>query len=200
CAGADLKEVASGKFVLTEEMAKWGWGGIVQHFIPKPTIAAVNGFALGGGTEVALACDLVVASERASFGLPEVKRGIIASAGGLLRLPRQLPHKVAMNIILTGEPISATEAQRWGLVNQVVPHDEVMLAALALAEKICENAPVAVKACKQIVYRGLDSTVDFPGAAWEMNNKYAEGVAGSEDAMEGVRAFTEKRKPNWKGR
>ncbi len=201
CVGADLKEVAAtGGLKRTEQMNKWGFAGIVQHYIEKPLIAAVNGFALGGGTEIALACDLVVASEKASFGLPEVKRGILAGAGGLIRLPRQIPLKVAMNSIFTGEPLSAAEALRWGLVNQVVPQDEVVSAAMALAEKICENAPVSIRASKNVVYRSLDVSLDFPPEAWDVNNTYINVVMQSEDAKEGPRAFAEKRKPNWKGK
>ncbi|HZG83754.1 crotonase/enoyl-CoA hydratase family protein [Paenibacillus sp.] len=199
CAGADLKEVAAGRSIVPEG-DHWGFAGIVQHYINKPIIAAVNGFALGGGTEIALACDLVVASERASFGLPEVKRGIIAGAGGLLRLPRQIPLKVAVEAIFTGEALTAEEALRWGLVNRVVPHEEVVSKALELAEKICENAPVAVRISKDIIYKGLDVPLDHPQEAWAVNASYMEALMNSEDAKEGPRAFAEKRKPNWTGR
>ena len=195
CAGADLKEVASGGFKITSEMEKWGFAGITQHYVSKPIIAAVNGFALGGGTEIALACDLVVASEKATFGLPEVKRGIIAGAGGLLRLPKQIPLKVAMNAILTGNPLTANEAKQWGLINEVVPHDQVLEAAKELANEIIQNAPVAVRASKDIVYRSLDSTIAFPPSAWEINGEYSMGVMNSQDAKEGPRAFAEKKKP-----
>jgi len=146
-----------------------------------------------------LACDLIVASEKASFGLPEVKRGLIAAGGGLLRLPRQVPLKVAMHIILTGKSISAEEAKQWGLVNQVVPHGQVLESAIQLAKEITENAPLAVKASKEIVYRSLDSTISFPPEAWPVNDKYTAEVFGSQDAKEGPRAFAEKRKPNWSG-
>lgn len=200
CAGADLKEIASGGFSTTEEMEKWGFAGVVRHHISKPVIAAVNGFALGGGTEIALACDLIVASEKASFGLPEVKRGLIAGAGGLLRLPRQLPLKVAMELILTGRSLSADEAKRWGLVNEVVPHHEVLPAAIKLAEEIINNAPLAVTASKEIVYRGLDTPLSFPEEAWSINQEYTKKVFQSEDAKEGPRAFAEKRKPSWSGK
>jgi crotonobetainyl-CoA hydratase len=200
CAGADLKEVASGGFKITSEMEKWGFAGITQHYVSKPIIAAVNGFALGGGTEIALACDLVVASEKATFGLPEVKRGIIAGAGGLLRLPKQIPLKVAMNAILTGKPLTANEAKQWGLINEVVPHDQVLEAAKELANEIIQNAPVAVRASKDIVYRSLDSTISFPPSAWEINGEYSMGVMNSQDAKEGPRAFAEKRSPVWSGK
>ncbi|MCL6600181.1 MAG: crotonase/enoyl-CoA hydratase family protein [Alicyclobacillus macrosporangiidus] len=200
CAGADLKEVAAGGFKLTEQMRQWGFAGIVRHHVPKPLIAAVNGYALGGGTEIALACDLVVASEEAVFGLPEVKRGIVAGGGGLLRLPRQVPVKIAMYAILTGEPLSAEEAARWGLVNQVVPKGQVRDAALAIAHKIAENAPVAVRVSKEGVYRSLDTSLDFPADAWVINEELIMRVMASEDAKEGPRAFAERRKPVWKGR
>lgn len=199
-AGADLKEIASGGFSTTKEMQEWGFAGVVKHYIGKPIIAAVNGFALGGGTEIALACDLIVASEKASFGLPEVKRGLIAGAGGLMRLPRQIPVKVAMHAILTGKSLTAEEAKQWGLINEVVPHGEVMSAAMKLAEEIISNAPLAVNSSKEIVYRSLDSTIDFPPEAWKINEKYTSKVFSSEDAKEGPRAFAEKRKPNWRGK
>lgn len=199
CAGADLKELAAGRSVIPEETAHWGFAGIVQHFVPKPIIAAVNGFALGGGTEIAIACDLIVASEHASFGLPEVKRGIIAGAGGLLRLPRQIPLKVALETVFTGEPLSALDALRWGLINKVVPHDQVVKAAMDLATKICENSPVSVRTSKEIIYRGLDVPLDYPPDAWAINAKYLEIVLASEDFKEGPKAFAEKRKPKWVG-
>ncbi|OLO36368.1 enoyl-CoA hydratase [Alkalihalophilus pseudofirmus] len=199
CAGADLKEIAAGRSIQPPGGEKWGFGGIVNHFVPKPVIAAVNGFALGGGTEIALACDLVVASEKASFGLPEVKRGLIAAAGGLLRLPRQIPLKIAMEAVLTGDPLSAEEALKWGLVNKVVPHEDVISTALALAEKISENAPLSLKASKEIVYRGLDRPLDHPPEAWEINDEHTSVIMNSQDVIEGSSAFAEKRKPIWKG-
>lgn len=199
CAGADLKELAAGRQVIPQETAHWSFAGLCRHYVPKPIIAAVNGFAFGGGTEIALACDLVVASERASFGLQEVKRGLIAAAGGLLRLPRQIPLKVAVEAILTGDPISVEEAFRWGLVNKIVPNDQVVPAAMALAEKICTNSPVAVRASKEVIYRGLSLPVDCAQEAWEINKNYITYVKASEDFKEGTRAFAEKRKPNWKG-
>lgn len=199
-AGADLKEIAAGGIKTTDEMKEWGFAGIVRNNISKPIIAAVNGFALGGGSEIALSCDLIVASERASFGLPEVKRGLIAAAGGLLRLPRQIPQKVAMRAILTGNPITAAEAKQWGLVNEVVPHEQVVEEAIKLAEEICENAPLAVKASKEIVYRGLDSTISFPPEAWNFNDQLTAEVFSSDDAKEGPTAFAQKRKPNWSGK
>ncbi|MEH7098082.1 crotonase/enoyl-CoA hydratase family protein [Neobacillus vireti] len=200
CAGADLKAVAKGESIFPEGGEKWGFAGIAQHYINKPIIAAVNGFALGGGTEIALACDLIVASEKAAFGLPEVKRGIIAGAGGLLRLPRQLPLKVAMELILTGKSMSPQEASEWGLVNRVVPHEQLLEKAIELADEIIVNAPVAVSVSKDIVYRGLDVPLDHPSRAWEINQEYTSRVMESQDSKEGPRAFAEKRKPEWAGR
>ncbi|HEV7575255.1 MAG TPA: enoyl-CoA hydratase-related protein [Caldimonas sp.] len=198
CAGSDLKAKAAGELEVTEEMNRWGYAGIVRHFVAKPVIAAVNGYALGGGTEIALSCDLIVASEHATFGLPEASHGLLAGAGGLLRLPRQIPLKVAMNCILTGEPLSAAEALRWGLVNRVVPHARLMDAAIEMAMKICASSPRSISASKEIVYRGLDQSLDFPGDAWAMNDRYVDIVQASDDAHEGMRAFLEKRAPVWK--
>lgn len=200
CAGADLKALFQGEKLSPPGGEKWGFAGVVRHYIKKPIIAAVNGFALGGGTEIALACDLIVASEQANFGLPEVKRGLTAVAGGLLRLPRQMPLKVAMEYILTGESFSAAEAKRWGLVNRVVPHEKVLDEAFALAERVTANAPLAVSASKDLVYRGLDTSLDHPQKAWEINAEYAKRLMDSEDSQEGVRAFAEKRAPVWQGR
>src|SRR5690242_11621417 len=134
CAGADLKAVSRGESIQPDDpvAASWGFAGYVRHHISKPTIAAVNGFALGGGTEISLASDLVVAADTATFGLPEVKRGIYAGAGGVFRLPAQIPRKIAMEMILTGEPISAHRAQELGLVNRVVPQGQVVEAAIGL--------------------------------------------------------------------
>lgn len=198
CAGSDLKAKAAGELEDTEEMARFGYAGIVRHFVNKPVIAAVNGFALGGGTEIALSCDLIVAGENATFGLPEASHGLLAGAGGLLRLPRQIPLKVAMHCILAGEHLSAADALRWGLVNQVVPAAQLLPAALAVASRICENSPVSISASKEVVYRGLDMSLDFPAEAWNMNERYIDTVMSSDDAREGLRAFAEKRKPVWK--
>ncbi|MGA9677388.1 MAG: enoyl-CoA hydratase-related protein, partial [Mycobacterium sp.] len=146
CAGADLKAIARRENLYHPDHAEWGFAGYVQHFIDKPTIAAVNGTALGGGTELALASDLVVAHELAQFGLPEVKRGLIAAAGGVFRIVNQLPQKVAMELLLTGEPLTASDAREWGLINQVVKEghkDAVLDAALALAARVTVNAPLS---------------------------------------------------------
>nr|WP_156747850.1 crotonase/enoyl-CoA hydratase family protein [Mycobacterium sp. E3198] len=200
CAGADLKAIARRENLYHPEHGEWGFAGYVHHFIDKPTIAAVNGTALGGGTELALASDLVVADERATFGLPEVKRGLIAAAGGVFRIVDHLPRKVAMELLFTGEPITASDALKWGLINQVVKEGSVLDAALALAARVTVNAPLSVQASKRIAY-GVDDGVivgDEPG--WERTVREMRSLIRSEDAREGPLAFAEKREPVWQAR
>jgi crotonobetainyl-CoA hydratase len=199
-AGADLKAIMRGEPVLEPGREDWSFAGFVNHFTSKPTIAAVNGNALGGGTELALACDLVVAVETASFGLPEGKRGLVAGAAGVFRIVEQLPHRVGMRLILTGEPISATEALGWGLINEVVPAGQALEAALRLAAVIEQNAPLAVQASKRIIYGAVDGQRAGEAAKWALNNDEFLALIGSEDAMEGPTAFAEKRAPVWKAR
>ncbi|MFD6451803.1 enoyl-CoA hydratase-related protein, partial [Nocardia sp. NPDC060220] len=177
----------------------WNLAGYVRHPISKPTIAAVNGFALGGGTELVLASDLAVAAETATFGLPEVARGLFAAAGGAFRLPEQLPRKVAMEMILTGEPITAARALELGLINRVVPAAEVLDAALALAGRIAENAPLAVQASKRVALGMIDGKL-ADDDAWDQSNREIMTVAVTEDMREGAIAFAQKRKPNWQAR
>lgn len=200
CAGADLKAISRGENIFHPGHSEWGFAGFVQHFIDKPVIAAVNGTALGGGTELALASDLVVAQASAQFGLPEVKRGLIAAAGGLFRIVDQLPRKVAMQLLVTGDPISAEDAGRWGLINQVVPDGTVLDAALALAERITVNAPLAVQASKRVAAGADDGTLSREEDAWKRSNREMRAVFSSEDAMEGPMAFAQKRAPVWKAR
>ncbi|WP_026917476.1 crotonase/enoyl-CoA hydratase family protein [Gordonia shandongensis] len=205
CAGADLKEIAQGKSIAADDNPEWGFAGVAQHWIDKPVIAAVNGFAMGGGTELALACDLVVAADTAVFGLPEVKRGLIAAAGGVIRLQRQLPMKRALELALTGDGIEASVAREWGLVNRVVPADEVLDAALTLADSIAANAPLSVQYSKQAMYRMQSGASDWNQAwgaeePWAVNGELGIKVFTSKDALEGPRAFAEKREPNWQGR
>ena len=202
CAGADLKAVARGESLIPEdpERAAWGFAGYVSHPISKPTIAAVNGFALGGGTEISLASDLVVAADSASFGLPEVRRGIFAGAGGLFRLPAQIPKKVAMEMILTGEPITARRALELGLVNRVVPQDQVVAAALDMAATITEGAPLAVQASKRVANGIRDGRVPAEAGFWELSRSESLALRQTADAAEGPRAFAEKRTPNWEAR
>lgn len=200
CAGADLKAIARGEGLNPPGTEAWGFAGMVQHPISKPVIAAVNGTALGGGTELVLACDLAVVAEHATFGLPEVKRGLIAAAGGVFRLPEQLPRKLAMQVILTGDPIDAATALRWGLVNEVVAAPEVVPRALALAGRIAANAPLAVQASKRVALGLRDGTLPGEADAWAASDAAMVQVFTSEDAMEGPVAFAEKRPPVWKGR
>lgn len=200
CAGADLKAIARRENLYHPDHGEWGFAGYVHHFIDKPTIAAVNGTALGGGTELALASDLVVAEERAQFGLPEVKVGLIAGAGGVFRIVHQLPRKVALEMILTGEPISAAEAAKWGLINQVVPNGTVLEAALALAERVTVNAPLSVQASKRIAYGVDDGVIPDEEPGWARTTREFATLLKSEDAKEGPQAFAEKRQPIWKAR
>lgn len=200
CAGADLRQVGTGPRTLSAAARRRGFAGFVRQYSPKPVIAAVNGLALGGGAEIVLACDMAIAADTATFAFPEVRHGLVAAAGGLLRLPRQLPPKVALYHLTTGEPMTAAQALHWGLVNQVLPRERVLPAALALAARICENAPLAVRTSKDVVYRGLDAPLDFPAKAWGINAEALLQLRASEDYREGPRAFRERRKPQWKGR
>jgi len=176
-----------------------GFGGLTSRFdLTKPVIAAVNGVAMGGGFEIALACDLIVASESATFALPEPKVGLAALAGGLNRLPRQIGTKRALGMILTGRHVSAAEGQELGFVNEVVPHDDTLTAARRWAEQICACAPLSIRASKDVVYRSLDNA----SLAESMTEQYdsVKAMVKSEDFIEGPRAFADKRKPDWKGR
>ena len=194
-AGNDLKWTAQHG---VPRMPKGGFAGLVaRDDIWKPIIAAVNGFALGGGLEIALACDVIVAVESARFGLPEPRVGLTAAAGGVHRLPRHIPLKVAMGLMLTGRHITAAEAARLGLVNEVVPSAELLVAAERWARDICECSPLAVQATKQAALLGLGRPVaDAMSASYPAVQK----LFSSEDAVEGPRAFAEKRKPVWRGR
>lgn len=200
CAGADLKEVAAGRPLIAPEQSKRGFGGFMKEFIDKPLIAAVNGFALGGGTELTLACDLAVMAESATLGLPEVKRGIIAAGGGLIRLPRRVPMAIALEAALTGAPITAAAALHWGLVNRVVPDGEVLETALELANVVAANAPLAVRASKRVIHETVAMGSDWSPEPWRLSTALARGVMRSADAKEGPRAFAEKRAPEWEGR
>jgi crotonobetainyl-CoA hydratase len=199
CAGADLKEVAAGRAIHDPDHPERGFAGLVRHFIDKPLIAAVNGFALGGGTEILLACDLAVMSADASLGLPEVKRGLVAGAGGLLRLHRQIPPKIAAEVVFTGQPIDARSALQWGLVNRVVPAEQVIDTAFTLAEQIAANAPLAVRASKRIMARSAEVGSTWNDAAWAMSEAEFSEVLSSKDIREGASAFAEKRPPKWTG-
>jgi enoyl-CoA hydratase/carnithine racemase len=195
-AGMDLKAFASGEggSILG---ATGGFAGITQRTFSKPIIAAVNGAALAGGCEIMLACDLVVAAHHATFGIPEVKRGLLAGAGGLLRLPKRLPLAIALELGLTGEPIDAERALALGLVNRIVPADRLMDEAFALADLIADNAPLAVRWTKKVIV-GASSVGDDEG--WRLNAEAVSVVFSSADAMEGPVAFAEKRAPRWQGK
>ncbi len=191
-AGMDLKAFAQGEFPATDQ----GFGGVTQRRFTKPLIGAANGSALAGGFEILLACDLVVAAEHAVFGIPEVQRGLIAGAGGLIRLPRRIARAVALEMALTGEPLSAQRAYDVGLVNRVTPSADVMNVAVALAKRICANAPLAVRTSKHVMRDAVELTED---AAWSLNAEAFTAVAASADALEGAIAFAQKRPPMWQG-
>jgi enoyl-CoA hydratase/carnithine racemase len=199
CAGADLKALSSGASLDAEGHPEWGFAGYVQHWVSKPTIAAVNGFALGGGTELVLASDLAVVDENAQLGLPEVKRGLFAAAGGVIRLQQQIPRKVALEIALTGEPISAAQGKELGLVNRVAPTGTALDIALELAEKIAFNAPLSVRESKAMIHTTALGP-DWESGVWEANAKARKVIFTSADAKEGPIAFAEKREPVWRGR
>ena len=195
-AGNDLKYTASGGD--RSAMPASGFGGLTSRFDnPKPIIAAVNGVTMGGGFEIALACDLIIASENAIFALPEPRVGLAALAGGLHRLPRQIGLKPAMGMILTGRRVDAHEAVRLGIANEVVPQDQLMKTARSWADQILECAPLSIRASKQSVYDGLGRPLEEA-----MSGRYeqVQAMARSDDFSEGPRAFAEKRKPNWTGR
>jgi len=195
CAGMDLGAFAEGErpgLVDPDHFA-----GFVSARRSKPIIAAVNGAAVAGGFEIVLACDMVIAEAGAVFALPEVKRGIVAAGGGAFRLPRRLPSAIANEMLLTGEPISAERALALGLVNTVVPGTDLIPRAMALAARIAENAPLAVRLSLEIARR----SASFGEAdAWAENDAVWKSIDGSADALEGARAFKEKRSPVWTGR
>lgn len=194
CAGMDLKALLKGEKPITDR----GWGGIARKPPNKPLIAAIEGFAVAGGLELALSCDLIVAAKGAKLGVPEVKRGLVAAAGGLMRMPKRVPYHVAMYLAITGESITAERAHEVGLVNELCEPGSAFETALKLAKLIAANAPLAVQASKAIVRDAVDLDEE---AGWELQDRLGLPVImGSEDAREGARAFAEKRPPVWKGR
>jgi len=194
CAGMDLKGFLTGE---NPQAGGRGFGGIAERPPAKPVIAAVEGYALAGGFEIALACDLIVASEEATFGLPEVTRGLVAAAGGLLRLPRRIPYHLAMEIALTGGRVPAARLQHAGLIARLVPAGQALDQARQLALLIAKNAPLALEATKRVVVE----SADWPSAdAFARQNEIAAPVFSSADAMEGAAAFAEKRAPVWRGK
>ncbi|MCB0994342.1 MAG: crotonase/enoyl-CoA hydratase family protein [Acidimicrobiales bacterium] len=196
CAGADLVAVAGGAAdgIMTR---RGGFGGLTRRERAKPLIAAVEGPAVAGGLELVLACDLVVASSAASFGLPEVKRSLLAYAGGTTRLPKRVPLNLAMELVLTGDPIDATRAYELGLVNQLCEPGSAVTSAVAMAERIAENAPLAVRESRLAV---LDSLGLDDAEAMRRAARRSAALAGTEDSKEGPLAFVEKRPPRWTGR
>jgi enoyl-CoA hydratase len=196
CAGADLKAINEGKAgdLQTE---RGGFGGIVSRQRSKPIIAAVDGPALAGGTEIVLSCDLVVASTAASFGIPEVKRSLVAAAGGLFRLPRILPRNIALELGLTGDPISAERAHQFGMVNELCEPGTALDTALALADRVAANAPLAVRETLRLMV-GLRDADDETG--FKESGAAMIGLAQTEDFWEGPKAFLEKRDPEWHGK
>lgn len=193
-AGMDLKGFLRGE---NPTIAGRGLGGLTMAPPKTPLIAAVEGWALAGGFEMVLSCDLVVASREAKFGIPEVKRSLVAGAGGLLRLPQRIPFNVAMQLALTGDPIDAETAHRYGLVNTLTEPGKALDGAIELANAITINGPLALAATKEIVRDGLDWTME---EGWAKQGQVMAPVFGSEDAREGAAAFAEKRPPVWKGR
>jgi enoyl-CoA hydratase len=188
-AGMDLKAALKGE---SPEIPGRGFGGLTEAELSKPLIAAVEGFAMGGGFELALGCDLIVAGEDSRFGLPEVKRGLIAAGGGVIRLPKRIPHHLAMEFLLTGEPVTGRRAGELGLVNRVTPNGDAAAVALQLAEKLAENAPLALAAVKKIV-RGSEAE------AFAVQREETKKLMQSHDVREGMTAFAERRSPKWTG-
>ncbi len=196
CAGADLKQMSVDPGGMMTK--RGGFGGLVQRERTKPLIAAVDGPALAGGTELVLACDLVVASRTAVFGIPEVKRNLVAAAGGLFRLPRKIPRNVAMELALTGRlDFPAERAHHFGWVNELCDEGQALEGALKLAAQICENAPLAVRESRKIVIEATDQPDDV---GWKMSGEGIAKMFGTEDFKEGLTAFVEKRPPRWQGR
>ena len=194
CSGMDLKGFLKGELPTVKGR---GFGGITEKGPVKPLIAACEGYALAGGFELAISCDLIVAATTAQFGIPEVKRGLVAGAGGLIKAPDQITPRLAMELALTGEPISAQRAYDIGLINRLTDEGGAIAGAQELASKIVVNGPLAVRISKQII----QEYAAWPHAErWNMQAKATQGVFQSEDAREGAAAFAEKRPPNWKGK
>jgi enoyl-CoA hydratase len=194
CSGMDLKAFVTGELPIVEGR---GFAGLTECSPSKPLIAAIEGYALAGGMELAISCDLIVTADNAKFGIPEVKRGLAAAAGGLMKLPRQIPSRLAMELALTGDFITAQRAFEIGLVNEVVPAGTALDAAKTLAARIVANGPLAVAASKQVVLQSGDWSDE---ERWKKQQEIVSPVFMSADAIEGSTAFAEKRAPNWTGK
>ena len=194
CAGMDLKAFVTGEMPVIPGR---GFGGLAEKSPAKPLIAAVEGYALAGGLELMISCDLIVAAEDAKFGITEVKRGLVAGAGGLMKLPRQIPPRLAMEMALLGDFSDAQRALDMGLINRVVSSGSALDGARELAAKIAANGPLAVRVTKQVMMEQEDWTT---GEMWDKQQELVNPVFTSEDAIEGATAFAEKRAPNWKGK
>ena len=194
CSGMDLKAFVAGE---RPEIEGRGLVGLTECPPHKPLIAAVEGYALAGGCEIVLACDLVVAAEDAKFGIPEVTRGLVAGSGGLIRLPKKIPAQIALEYALTGEHFGASEARAWGLVNRLCAPGEALATALDLARAILRNGPLAVQMTKRI----MSESATWPAAeVWDRQRLLVEGIVATDDAHEGALAFSEKREPKWQAR
>jgi len=193
CAGMDLKGFLTGDLPVVEGR---GFGGLTEAPPKKPLIAAVEGYALAGGFEMAMSCDLIVASSASTFGLPEPKRGLVAGAGGVIRLPRRIPYHIAMEIALTGDHYPAARLHELGLVNRITEPGAALEGALELARKLAANAPLALAATKRVIIESQDWSLE---EMFKKQGAIINPVFGSKDAMEGAAAFAEKRAPRWKG-
>jgi enoyl-CoA hydratase len=191
CSGMDLKAFVAGEDVMSPSR---GFGGVCSRPPTKPLIAAVEGWALAGGTEIALACDMIVAAEDAQFGIPEVKRGLVAGAGGLLRMPSKIPLNLAYELALTGDPLSAKAAHQIGMVNALTPKGGALDGALALAGRITPNGPLALTMTKRILDFASEHTLE---EGWALQTEVLPTIFTSNDAKEGATAFAEKRAPIW---
>lgn len=202
CAGSDLKAISDGTYHAPKGMEDYGFATICGYYCTKPVIAAIEGYCMGGGTEILMAVDLAVCSSDAVFGLPEVKRGLLAAGGGsFLRLGRSIPVKFAMEMLLTGDPVDAQTALSWGMVNHVAEPGHALDAALELAERIEKNAPIAVARSKRLLYECMDKGWLKDGnLAWDAVLAADPRIKETEDAKEGAAAFAEKRTPHWKNR